>query len=37
MRLSDCRIDAVIAVNDLEKAREFYEAKLGLEPHGEVS
>ncbi len=37
MELSDCRVDAVIAVNDLDKAREFYEGKLGLEPHGEVS
>ena len=37
MNLSDCRVDAVIAVHDLEKARRFYEGKLGLKPQGEAS
>jgi catechol 2,3-dioxygenase-like lactoylglutathione lyase family enzyme len=30
MALSDSRVDTVIAVSDLEKAREFYESRLGL-------
>jgi catechol 2,3-dioxygenase-like lactoylglutathione lyase family enzyme len=30
MGLSDSRVDTVIAVSDLEKARQFYEGQLGL-------
>ena len=30
MALSDSRVDTVIAVSDLEKARQFYESQLGL-------
>lgn len=32
MSLSQSRITAVVAVSDLDGAREFYEEKLGLEP-----
>jgi catechol 2,3-dioxygenase-like lactoylglutathione lyase family enzyme len=30
MGLSDSRIDAVLAVSDMDKAKEFYEERLGL-------
>ena len=30
MGLSDCTVGAVIAVSDMDLAREFYEGKLGL-------
>lgn len=32
MGLSDHRVGATIAVSDMERAREFYEGKLGLSP-----
>ncbi len=32
--LSDSNISAVLAVKDMEKAKEFYEGKLGLKPDG---
>jgi catechol-2,3-dioxygenase len=35
MRLSDCKVQALLAVSDLERARHFYEQQLGLVP-GEV-
>jgi catechol 2,3-dioxygenase-like lactoylglutathione lyase family enzyme len=30
--LSDCRVQALLAVSDLDKARRFYEHQLGLVP-----
>jgi catechol 2,3-dioxygenase-like lactoylglutathione lyase family enzyme len=30
MRLSASRVEAIIAVSDMEKAKAFYEGKLGL-------
>src|SRR6266516_4695624 len=30
MGLDNCKVEATIAVRDMEKAREFYEGKLGL-------
>jgi catechol 2,3-dioxygenase-like lactoylglutathione lyase family enzyme len=30
MRLSDAKVEAVIAVSDMSRAKEFYESKLGL-------
>jgi catechol 2,3-dioxygenase-like lactoylglutathione lyase family enzyme len=32
MGLKDCRVGAVIAVSDLDRARRFYEERLGLVP-----
>jgi catechol 2,3-dioxygenase-like lactoylglutathione lyase family enzyme len=32
MGLSDCRVEALLAVSDLERARRFYERQLGLVP-----
>lgn len=32
MGLSDCRVQAVLAVSDLDRAKRFYEGQLGLEP-----
>ena len=32
MGLSDCRVEAAVAVSDLERARRFYEEGLGLAP-----
>jgi catechol 2,3-dioxygenase-like lactoylglutathione lyase family enzyme len=32
MGLSDCVVEAVLAVSDLDRARNFYEEKLGLVP-----
>ena len=32
MGLSDCRVEAALAVSDLERARSFYEHQLGLTP-----
>jgi catechol 2,3-dioxygenase-like lactoylglutathione lyase family enzyme len=32
MGLSDCRVEALLAVSDLERARRFYEHQLGLAP-----
>ena len=32
MGLSDCRVQAMLAVSDLDRARRFYEQQLGLEP-----
>lgn len=34
MSLSDCRIAAVAAVSDLDRAKEFFEGSLGLSPKG---
>jgi catechol 2,3-dioxygenase-like lactoylglutathione lyase family enzyme len=34
MSLSDSRVSATIAVGDLERAKEFYEGKLGLTASG---
>ena len=33
--LSGCKVSAQIAVSDLARAEEFYEAKLGLSPAGD--
>jgi catechol 2,3-dioxygenase-like lactoylglutathione lyase family enzyme len=30
MGLESCRVEAIVAVSDMAKAREFYEGKLGL-------
>jgi catechol 2,3-dioxygenase-like lactoylglutathione lyase family enzyme len=35
MSLSDYRVDAAVAVSDIERARDFYEGKLGLSAAGE--
>lgn len=35
MGLSDCRVEALLAVSDLDRARRFYEEQLGLAPHEE--
>ena len=35
MSLSGYRVNAQIAVSDMARAREFYEAKLGLSPEGD--
>jgi catechol 2,3-dioxygenase-like lactoylglutathione lyase family enzyme len=35
MSLSDYRVDAAVAVSDMERAREFYERKLGLSAEGD--
>jgi catechol 2,3-dioxygenase-like lactoylglutathione lyase family enzyme len=35
MSLSDYRVGAVIAVSDMNRAREFYEGKLGLSAPGD--
>jgi catechol 2,3-dioxygenase-like lactoylglutathione lyase family enzyme len=35
MRLSDCSVEAAMAVSELDRARHFYEQQLGLVP-GEV-
>ena len=35
MSLSDYRVGAVIAVSDMNRAREFYEGKLGLSAQGD--
>jgi catechol 2,3-dioxygenase-like lactoylglutathione lyase family enzyme len=32
MGLSDCRVQAMLAVSDLDRARRFYEQQLGLKP-----
>jgi catechol-2,3-dioxygenase len=32
MGLSDCRVEALLAVSDLHRARRFYEGQLGLVP-----
>jgi catechol 2,3-dioxygenase-like lactoylglutathione lyase family enzyme len=32
MALSDCRVEAGLAVSDLDRARRFYEHQLGLAP-----
>lgn len=32
MALSDCRVEALMAVSDLARARRFYEQQLGLVP-----
>jgi catechol 2,3-dioxygenase-like lactoylglutathione lyase family enzyme len=32
MGLSDCRVEALLAVSDLDKAKRFYEHQLGLVP-----
>jgi catechol 2,3-dioxygenase-like lactoylglutathione lyase family enzyme len=32
MALSDCRVEAVIAVSDLDRAKRFYQDQLGLVP-----
>ena len=32
MGLSDCRVEALLAVSDLERAQRFYEQQLGLVP-----
>jgi catechol 2,3-dioxygenase-like lactoylglutathione lyase family enzyme len=37
MGLSDSRVEAVIAVSDLDRARRFYEDQLGLAPGEEES
>jgi catechol 2,3-dioxygenase-like lactoylglutathione lyase family enzyme len=34
MGLSDCRVIATLAVSDLERAKGFYEGRLGLVPGG---
>jgi catechol 2,3-dioxygenase-like lactoylglutathione lyase family enzyme len=30
MRLESCKVEAIVAVSDMAKAKEFYEGKLGL-------
>src|SRR5215204_7313707 len=35
MRLSDCTVEALVAVSDLDRARRFYEEQLGLVPDEE--
>ena len=35
MGLSDCRVQALLAVTDLERAKRFYEEQLGLVPGDE--
>ncbi|HEX2096828.1 MAG TPA: VOC family protein [Solirubrobacterales bacterium] len=35
MSLSDSKVTATIAVSDLDRARQFYEGKLGLSPKSE--
>ena len=35
MSLGDFKVEAGVAVSDLERAREFYEGRLGLEPDEE--
>jgi catechol 2,3-dioxygenase-like lactoylglutathione lyase family enzyme len=35
MGLSDCRVQAMAAVSDLDRARRFYEQQLGLAPGAE--
>lgn len=35
MGLSDCRVEAALAVSDLDRARRFYENGLGLSPGDE--
>jgi catechol 2,3-dioxygenase-like lactoylglutathione lyase family enzyme len=30
MGLESCKVEAIIAVSDMARAREFYEGKLGL-------
>jgi catechol-2,3-dioxygenase len=35
MALSDCRVQAVLAVSDLDRAKGFYERQLGLVPGDE--
>jgi catechol 2,3-dioxygenase-like lactoylglutathione lyase family enzyme len=35
MGLSDCRVQAVLAVSDLDRAKQFYERQLGLVPGDE--
>jgi catechol 2,3-dioxygenase-like lactoylglutathione lyase family enzyme len=37
MSLSDFPVGAVMAVSDLQRARDFYEGKLGLTPQGDDS
>jgi catechol 2,3-dioxygenase-like lactoylglutathione lyase family enzyme len=32
MGLKDCEAEAAVAVSDLQRARDFYEQRLGLEP-----
>ena len=32
MGLSDCRVEALLAVSDLDRAKRFYERQLGLVP-----
>jgi catechol 2,3-dioxygenase-like lactoylglutathione lyase family enzyme len=32
MELSDCKVEAAVAVSDLDRARRFYEQQLGLVP-----
>ena len=36
MGLSDCRVEALLAVADLDRARRFYEHQLGLVPGEEA-
>jgi catechol 2,3-dioxygenase-like lactoylglutathione lyase family enzyme len=36
MGLSDLRVGAVVAVSDMERAKEFYESKLGLSGRDEA-
>jgi catechol 2,3-dioxygenase-like lactoylglutathione lyase family enzyme len=35
MKLRDCRVQALVAVSDLERAKRFYEDELGLVPDEE--
>ena len=35
MGLSDCRVEALLAVSDLDRAKRFYEQQLGLVPDEE--
>jgi catechol 2,3-dioxygenase-like lactoylglutathione lyase family enzyme len=37
MNLSDYRIGPVMAVSDMERAKEFYEGKLGLSPDADAN
>jgi catechol 2,3-dioxygenase-like lactoylglutathione lyase family enzyme len=36
MRLSDCIVEAAMAVSDLDRAKRFYEGQLGLVPRDEA-
>ena len=37
MDLRQSEVGAVLAVSDMERAKEFYEGKLGLEPEADAS